>query len=424
MSACETTTERPALADWMPIQTPDGLWCVWSERTQLPVKLGTKQAILLPDVSRALGSIDRAHDAFRAAHADPDRWVRLLASLPPATARYLASKVGEPVERPALVPLRQLPASSVSNPYVVGDQPPAMSEPVKAAPALPAMSYGRAYKAPGAKCKRTRANTPRYDDKIRALHAEGLYTAAIAQRIPCKESTVRKAYKRMGLTANKKVTVAQLREREAQKAEREAQRKMELAQRRERDRQRAAAAREERREAQLREAAEQAERARVARKEGQRLAREREQAHAQAQADLARMEQDREARERQAAAAAWDQQAVTLRKQGQTLRAIATQLGCSVSRIEGALRRQGYVPGDEVATRPVIRDEAGKAVRAEDDPRRDEIARLYAAPLGLAEIAKKTGYNPKRVRAVLVAAGVQIRPKGAPLGSAKYKERA
>lgn len=177
MSRCETTQDSPAeLADWTPIQTPDGLWCVWSERTQLPIKLGTKQAILLPDVSKALGSIDRAHDAFRAAHADPDRWARLLASLPPATARFLASKVGAGGWTGEVAELRQMPASSASNPYAVGDQ----------------AAYGRHY-----------PNPPRYDHRIKALHADGLITAEIARQIGCKELTVRKAYGRLDLVANR-----------------------------------------------------------------------------------------------------------------------------------------------------------------------------------------------------------------------------
>jgi hypothetical protein len=202
MSICKQTEERDALADWTPIQTPDGLWCVWSERTQLPIKLGTKQAILLPDVSKALGSIDKAQDAFRAAHADPDRWDRLLASLPPATARFLASKLGPPVARREVVELRQMPVSSVSNPYVVGDQPPELGEVVKAAPAPaapPAASYGRGY-------RQTRRNTPQQDNKIRALHAQGLHTSAIAAQLRCKEQTVRNAYTRLGITGHRKPT--------------------------------------------------------------------------------------------------------------------------------------------------------------------------------------------------------------------------
>lgn len=174
------------LTDWTPIQTPDGLWCVWSERTQLPIRMGSKQAALLPDVSKALGSIDRAQDAFRAAHADPDRWDRLLASLPPATARFLASKVGEPVERPALAPLRQMPASSASNPYTTGDQPKVEPVRVKAAPAPVADMVFR------------------YDEAIRALHSEGLYTTEIARRAGCSTHAVRDGMARMGLKAHRK----------------------------------------------------------------------------------------------------------------------------------------------------------------------------------------------------------------------------
>jgi len=172
-----------ALGDWTPILLPDGTWCVWSERTQLPLRMGSTQLAILPEVSQALGSIDKAHDAIREAHADPDRWARLLASLPPAEARGLARKVGVAVESEALRQLRPLLAGNPSGGYAVEGQPGSRS-------GGPSTNV------------RSRRNPPLYDVQIAALHAQGLHTSAISAEVGCSDRTVGKAYKRLKLTPN------------------------------------------------------------------------------------------------------------------------------------------------------------------------------------------------------------------------------
>jgi hypothetical protein len=92
MSRCDPGVE---LADATPIMLPDGTWAIWAARVQLPIRMGATQGELFADVSRALGSVSKAREAFERAASDGDRWERLLASLPPEDARSLRRRVGE-----------------------------------------------------------------------------------------------------------------------------------------------------------------------------------------------------------------------------------------------------------------------------------------------------------------------------------------
>jgi hypothetical protein len=90
MSRCDQE-----LADSTPIMLPDGTWAIWAARVQLPIRMGATQGELFADVSRALGSVSKAREAFERAASDGERWERLLASLPPDDARSLRRRVGE-----------------------------------------------------------------------------------------------------------------------------------------------------------------------------------------------------------------------------------------------------------------------------------------------------------------------------------------
>jgi len=90
MSRCDQE-----LADSTPIMLPDGTWAIWAARVQLPIRMGATQGELFADVSRALGSVSKAREAFERASSDGDRWERLLASLPPEDVRSLRRRVGE-----------------------------------------------------------------------------------------------------------------------------------------------------------------------------------------------------------------------------------------------------------------------------------------------------------------------------------------
>ena len=110
--------------DATPIAVPDGTWALWSARAQLPIRMGSSHEDLLPEVSRALGSLDKAHAAFADALADAERWERMLAALPYEDARALRRKVGPPVAHASLSAPRPL-SSGISAPYRADPATPA-----------------------------------------------------------------------------------------------------------------------------------------------------------------------------------------------------------------------------------------------------------------------------------------------------------
>lgn len=104
------------MKDSTPIAVPDGTWAIWSARVQLPIRMGSSHEDLLPEVSRALGSLDKAHAAFADALTDAGRWDRMIAALPDDDARALKRKVGPSAAHASLVAPRPL-ASGISAPY-------------------------------------------------------------------------------------------------------------------------------------------------------------------------------------------------------------------------------------------------------------------------------------------------------------------